>query len=68
MMLLVLLSTTILEMSPPYKLDRGVLMQLEMTEFIAEDWLDPGMFIGDGVRDLCFTTWLTFRTVSNTRF
>lgn len=35
---------------------------------MAEDWLDPGMFMGDGVRDLCLTTWLMFLTVSKTRF
>lgn len=45
-----------------------MLTQLEMTEFIAEDWLEPGMFMGDGVMERCFTTWLTFLTVSKTLF
>lgn len=35
---------------------------------MAEDWLEPGMFMGEGVNDLCLTTWLMFLTVSKTRF
>lgn len=30
--------------------------------------MEPGMFIGEGVSDLRFTTWFMFLTVSKTRF
>ena len=56
-------------LSPPYTLEWGVERPLDCGEVRADrDWLEPGMLELVGVRERWRTVWLTFLTVSNTRF